>query len=308
MTAAPRAAKTKAHTVAEMPPDQAEGLRRLLAHGAVRVVTLCSGRDGVGKTSTVINLAVALARRGKYVMVIDEHAGKNNVSARLGLEVRWDLMDVIRRQKSLQEVILHGPEGIAIVPAALGVQALAELDPAGQQWLVQSFSQLPQPVDVALVDAISGSGYNALSLGLAAHEVVVVVSNQPASITDAYALIKILSQDYARQRFRILVNKVDSEQEACAIYNNMVQAAKRFLHISLDFMGYIPKDEKLRQSARIHRAVVEAFPTADSAQVFRQFADELELWPYPNDDNGRLDSFVQRLIQNSRMTAEGLRY
>ena len=213
--------------MAEFVHDQAEGLRRMLAGGGVRAVTVAGGGSGIGKTSVLINLAVALARRGKYVMIIDERADAGNVAGKLGLAPRYDLIDVINRKRRLDEVMLQGPQGIAIVPAARGVKALSGMDAAGQEWLLQAFSELSQPVDVLLVDAGSGSGANALSMSLASQEVVVVVSNQPASITEAYALIKIMNQEYARRQFRIIVNKSGSEAEARAIYDNMSHAARR---------------------------------------------------------------------------------
>ena len=280
--------------------DQAEGLRRLLAQDVVRIITVTSGRGGVGKTSAVLNLAIALARRGRRVLLLDENSGPHNLSRRLGLEPKFDLLHVLRREKSMEQIMLQGPEGIDVVPAALGVKALAGLDASSGERLVASFRQFPQPVDVVLMDAVAGIERNVLSLSLAAQEVVVVVSNQPASITDAYALIKVLSQDYAKHKFRILVNNV-AATEARAIFENMAKAACRFLDVTLDFMGHIPFDEKLKQSSRLHRLVVEAFPVAPSAVAFRQLAETLEQWPYPTTDNGRLDVFMQRLIEHTKI-------
>ena len=291
------------HTVDDVLHDQAEGLRRLLAQDVVRIITVASGRGGVGKTSAILNLAVALARRGRNVLLLDENSGKNNLSRRLGLEPNYDLLHVLHRKKTMEQIMLHGPEGIGIVPAALGVKALAGLDASSGERLVESFRQLQQPVDVVLMDAVAGIERNVLSLSLAAQEVVVVVSNQPASITDAYSLIKVLSQDYAKHKFRVLVNTV-AAAEARAIFENMAKAASRFLDVTLDFMGHIPFDEKLMQSTRLHRPVVDAFPAAPSAVAFRQLAETLEQWPYPTVDNGRLDVFMQRLIQSSRIAVE----
>lgn len=291
----------------EFAQDQAEGLRRLLAHDFVRVVTVTSGRRRAGKTSIVLNLAVALARCGKNVLVLDEQAGKGNIDAMLGLKPHFDLLHVIRREKTLDEVIMQGPEGVQIVPAAQGVRKLAQLSVAEQEWLVQSFSHLPKAVDVVLVDAVAGIAGNVLSLSLAAQEVVVVVSGEAASITDAYAMIKVLRQDYAKQRFHIVVSKAKTEGEAQAIFNNMAQAANRYLDVSLEYMGYVPLDEKLRQSARIFKPVVEAFPASPSGTAFRRLAEAVDRWPHPKDDSGRLDTFLQRLIISSRMTEQGVR-
>jgi flagellar biosynthesis protein FlhG len=293
--------------VADVLQDQAEGLRRLLAQDSVRVVTLTSGRTGVGKTNIVVNLAAALAKRGRHVLVLDEQQGKGSMETLLGLTARYDLMHVIRREKTLEEVMLRGPEGVDIVSAGNGLQVLGELGQEDQDWLVQSFRQLSKTVDVVLVDAIAGVASNVLPLSLASQEIVIVVSPHPSSIKDAYALIKVLNQNFAIHRFHILVSKVKNEQEARALYDNMAEVAVRFLNVSLDFMGYVPFDEKLRQAARICRSVVEAFPVAESAKAFRDLAETMEQWPYPSGEGGRLEAFMQRLIQSSRMAAAGFR-
>ncbi|MGD9786933.1 MAG: AAA family ATPase [Sulfuricellaceae bacterium] len=288
----------------EFHADQAEGLRRLLNRNFVRVVTVTAGREGVGKTQAVINLATALARRGRKVMVFDEQSGRNNLEHALGLPGRYDLLDVVRRERCLEDILLPGPQGVEIVPAARGVKALAELTPAEQEWLVQSFNTLSGSVDVVLIDAVAGLAGHALSLTLAAQEVVITLSQDPASITDAYALIKRLSRDYAKQRFRILVSKVRETGEGEAIFKNFAATAQRFLGTKILFLGEVPFEEPLRQAARLRQPVVDAFPTSDSAAAFRRLAEAVDEWPYPQDDNSRLDSFMQRLIMNSRLTAE----
>jgi flagellar biosynthesis protein FlhG len=284
--------------------DQAEGLRRLLARDFVRVVTVSSGRGGIGKRSLVINLAAALARRGKNVMILDERLGPGVKGNPMGFDPRYDLMDVIRRRKTLEEVIVEGPEGVALVPAAAGLQAVGEMGPDDRKRLAESFEHLPNKVDVVLVDTVPGIGGNVLSLSLASQEVVVVVSGLPNSITDAYALIKVLNKNFARRHFHILVSKA-AEEEAASVFNNMSQVAKRFLNVNLDFMGYVPADEMFRKAAIIRKPVVEAFPDAESARALRNLAEVMEQWPYPKRDGGRLDAFVQLLSQSSRMAAEG---
>lgn len=293
--------------MADVPQDQAEGLRRLLARDTVRVVTLTSGRAGVGKTSIVVNLAAALAKRGRRVLVLDEQQGKGSMETLLGLTARYDLMHVIRREKTLDEVMLRGPEGVDIIAAGNGLRALGELGPEDQDGLVQSFRHLSKTVDVVLVDAIAGVASHVLPLSLASQEIVIVVSPHPSSIKGAYALIKVLNQNFAMHRFHILASKIRDEQEARALHDNMAEVAVRFLDVSLDFMGYVPFDEKLGQAARICRPVVEAFPSAESARALRDLAETMERWPQPSGEEGRLEAFMQRLIQSSRMAAGGFR-
>ncbi|MGE5027789.1 MAG: AAA family ATPase [Betaproteobacteria bacterium] len=293
--------------MADVAQDQAEGLRRLLARDSVRVVTLTSGRAGVGKTGIVANLAVALAKRGRRVLVLDEQQGAGRMESLLGLTAQYDLMHVIRREKTLSDVMLQGPEGVGIVSAGKGLRVLAGLGKEDQDWLVQSFRQLSKSVDVVLVDAVAGIASNVLPLSLASQEIVIVVSQLPSSITDAYALIKVLNQNFAIRRFHILASKVQDREEAHGLFSNMAKVAERFLDVSLDFMGYVPLDEKMKQSIRIRRPVVDAFPVAVSAKAIRSLAESLEQWPYPTNGDGCLESFMQRLIQSSRMAAEGFR-
>lgn len=293
--------------VADVSQDQAEGLRRLLARDSVRVVTLTSGRAGVGKTCIVANLAVALAKRGRRVLVLDEQQGEGRLESLFGLSAQYDLMHVIRREKTLGDVMLRGPEGVGIVSAGKCLRVLAGLGQEDQDWLVQSFSQLSKSVDVVLVDAVAGIVGNVLPFSLASQEIVIVVSPHPSSITDAYALIKVLNQNFAIHRFHILASKVQGAAEARGLFSNMAEVAERFLDVSLDFMGYAPLDDKLKHSTRICRAVVDAFPVAASAKAIRSLAEVLEQWPQPSGENGHLEAFMQRLIQSSRMAAEGFR-
>lgn len=290
--------------MAEIVQDQAEGLRRLFARDFVRVITVAGGKVSVGKTHVVINLAISLARRGKRVLVLDSQHGRGNLDAQLGVKPRYNLTHVIRRERTLEEVMIEGPHGIGIIQAAQGLKSLAGLDAEDQNWLVHSFSQLSQPLDVVLVDA--GAAATQSSLSLASQEIIIVVSGHHDSITDAYGLIKSLSRNFAKRHFHILVNKVESEHEARAVYANMAQVAGRFLEVTLDFMGFVPFDEKLKRAALLFRPIAEAFPATEVALAFKEMAEAVDQWPYPPGDSGRIESFMQRLIVSSRLTQEAL--
>jgi len=287
--------------------DQAEGLRRLLARDALRIITVASATAGVGKTSSVVNLAVALARAGREVLILDESPRRSNVSDTLGVNARFDLLDVISRNRTLEQVLVAGPEGISVLPAARGVACLAKLDRDDQDRLIDCFSRLPHPVDVVLVDTATGSSGRMLPVSLAAQDVVLVLSRTTASITDNYALIKTMSLQYAKRHFRILVNKVHSEREARTIFVNMAQAAKRYLSVSLDYIGCIPPDDKLQRATALCTSVVEAFPAAPSATGFRRAADEVMCWSRQAvQTEESIENFMQRLIQSSRLGAASI--
>lgn len=286
--------------------DQAEGLRRLLASDALRIVTVASATSGVGKTSTVINLAVALARAGREVLILDGSPRRGNVSDTLGINARFDLLDVINRDRTLEQVLMTGPEGISVLPAAHGIARLAGLNRDGQERLIGCFGKLPNPVNVVLVDTAAGNSGKALPASLAAQDVMLVLSRTNSSITDNYALIKTMSLQYAKRHFRILVNKAHSEREARTLFFNMEQAAKRYLSVSLDYIGFIPPDDKLERATALCKPVVEAFPAAPSATGFRRVAAEMMGWSRQAETEESMENFMQRLIQSSRLGAASI--
>lgn len=290
--------------MAEFVADQAEGLRKLLGRDFVRILTLTSSKVGVGKTTAVLNLAVALARAGKNVMILDENPGKGNLNAMLGNRGVPDLLDVARLGKSLDEVTISGPQGISIVQAS---QGLADLSEAAQVKLIDCMSHIAKPVDIVLVDTVAGSPSHLLSLSLSAQEIVVVLSSEGSSITDAYALIKMMNLHYAKRHFRILVNKAKHAEEARTVFDNMANVAKRYLAISLDYMGYVPLDAQLRQASRLKGSVIEAFPLAASSSSFRNIADSVVRWPCPQQSEMSLGDFLQHMIHGSRLSAANIR-
>lgn len=272
----------------------------------VRVIAVASGKGGVGKTNVVANLAIAFAKSGKKVMVLDADLGLGNLDVLLDLAPRFNLGHVVRAEKTLQEVMVEGPHGIAVVPAASGIQAMAELDLRAQAALIQSFSELTMPLDVLLIDTAAGISSSVMTFSLAAQEIIVVISNEPTSITDAYALIKVLSRDYGHRRFRLLANMVHDAQEGRALYSKIAQVADRYLDVSLDFMGIIPFDPKLRRAVQFQRAVVDAFPNTPASLAFSRLSATVERWPRPVGSGGRLEFFMERLIAGSQALLDPL--
>ncbi|HQT25243.1 MAG TPA: AAA family ATPase [Burkholderiales bacterium] len=281
--------------------DQAEGLRRLLGRDFVRIVTLTSSRDGVGKTTATLNLATALANAGKSVMILDENPGKSNLADQLHRDSAGDILDVARHGKPLEEVMLTGPERIVILQASRGVQELADLSEPEQQRLIDCMRNIAKPADVVLVDTAAGSPGHLLSLTLDSQEIVVVLSPEGSAVTDAYALIKMMNLQYGKRHFRILVNKVKSGEEGRAVFESMSAVARRFLAVTLDFMGHVPFDGSLLQASNLGRPVVEAFPLAEASSSFRHIADAVIRWPCSQQMN--MGDFLNRLIQSSRLSA-----
>ena len=178
--------------------DRAAGLRRGAKGHAVRVMAVTSGKGGVGKTNVSVNLAAAMINNGKDVMLLDADLGLANIDVLLGLNPTYNLAHVLNGSRSLEEVIVKGPGGLKIIPAASGIKNMANLSPAEHAGLIKAFSELSDRLDVLVVDTAAGISDSVISFTRACQEVIVVVCDEPASITDAYALIKVLSRDYGQ--------------------------------------------------------------------------------------------------------------
>ena len=278
--------------------DQAEGLRRMNQARPTRVIAITGGKGGVGKTTLSVNLAVSLAESGQGVMLFDADLGLANVDVLLGLHSHYNLSHVIKGERTLEEVILEGPAGIRIVPAASGTQQMAELSPAEHAGLIQAFSTLSTVPETLIIDTAAGISDNVISFTRAAQEVVVVVCDEPSSITDAYALMKVLSTEHAVARFHVVSNMTHSVDEGRNLYAKMTRVADRFLDVTLDYLGGIPHDDYLRKAIRRQRPVVLAYPRSRSAQAFKQLARKIESWPVDTGISGRLQFFFERLVRN----------
>ncbi len=279
--------------------DQASGLRRIVKRNPVRVIAVTGGKGGVGKTNVSVNLATALASSGKRVMLLDADLGLANVDVLLGLQAKYNLSHVISGERGLEEIILSGPEGLQIVPASSGIKSMTDLSPAEHVGLIRAFSGLSNDIDVLLIDTAAGIADSVTSFTRAAQEVVMVVCDEPASITDAYALIKVLNRDHGVFRFRILANMTHSLQEGRELYAKLMKVTDRFLDVTIDYMGCVPYDEYLRKAIQKQKTVVEAYPRSKSAIAFKNLAGKADKWPVPSMAGGHLEFFVERLIQAS---------
>jgi len=265
----------------------------------VQVIAITGGKGGVGKSNVAVNLAMCLSAKGKKVMLFDADLGLANVDVLLGIYPKRNLMDVINDECSLDDIILDGPGGIKIVPASSGVKNMAQLSPTQHAGLIRAFSELKMAIDVLIVDTAAGISDSVVSFCQASQEVVVVVCDEPASMTDAYGLIKLLNQDYGLYRFRILSNMANSAQQARSVYDKIVKVTDRFLDVTLDYIGHIPYDENVLKAIKKQRAVVEAYPRSKAGLAFKTLADKVGKWPVPKTAGGHLEFFVERFVQGN---------
>ena len=201
----------------------------------VQVIAVTGGKGGVGKTSVSINLSVALAQMGRRVALLDADLGLANIDVLLGLSAKHNLENVLAGTHDLKEVMLTGPGGIRIIPASSGTQRMAQLGAAEHAGLIHAFSELAEQIDVLIIDTAAGITDSVVSFVRAANEVLVVVCDEPSSITDAYALIKLLNRDYGLTRFRVLASMTRSPQEGQSLFNKLLQVSERFLDATLQF-------------------------------------------------------------------------
>ncbi|WP_306605957.1 cellulose synthase operon protein YhjQ/BcsQ [Azonexus sp.] len=294
--------------MADFRVDQAAGLRRLLGTAGLQVITFVAGCEGVGRSVTIANLGVALARLGREVLIIDEHSSSDDISASFGMAATHDLLNVVQRESSLAQVLLRPMAGLSILPAAKAARKLGRMSLPQQQTLVDAMSGLERSIDVILVDASMAHPNGFSPFGLVSQETVVVLSGSGASITEAYSLIKKVSQAFSRRHFRILVNKVRSVTDARSIYENIAQVATQRGIATLDYAGAIPLDESLRLAAQLCRPVLFQAPESPAASAFRDLAADLQYWQQSPGEQGGVEYFLQQLLHLSqRITPKVLR-
>ena len=243
---------------------------------ATQVIAVTSGKGGVGKTNVVANLGYALTRLNKRVLIVDADIGLANLDVILGFSPRYNLQHVLSGEKAISEVVIAGPGGMKILPASSGIQELSELTKAQKLCLLSELETLSQETDIILIDTSAGISSNVMYFNFAAMEKVVVVTNEPTSLTDAYALIKVLSHKYHQKRFKVLVNSARSEAEANRIYRNLGLVVDQFLGSpSLDYLGWIPYDRMVPSAIRQQQAVLQRYPDTPASKSLVELARKL---------------------------------
>jgi flagellar biosynthesis protein FlhG len=276
------------------------------SQGPVQVVAVTGGKGGTGKTNIAVNLSQALANDGYRTLLLDADLGMANVDVMLGLAVSHTLADVVNGTCRLEDIMVSLGDNLQVIPAASGIKQLADMGQQECAGLVRAFSDLKQPIDFLLVDTATGISESVASFCRAATEVLVVVCNEPASLRDSVAQIRLFSSEYGVTRFRILANRVETAYEAQDLFQQVISQFKDNHSPQLSYAGYIPNDENLRKAVSQHKVVVDAFPRSRAAMAFKNLASRIAVWPQPGRAGGHIEFFVERLIGNENMEMEAM--
>ena len=264
-----------------------------------QVITVTSGKGGVGKTNVVTNLAIALSRAGKRVLVLDADLGLGNIDVLLGLTPKYTLEHVLSGARSLSDIMLQGPSGIRILPASSGLSQLTALTEPQHLILQAELEQVSHLIDILLIDTGAGISSNVTFFAAAAQSIIVVVSPEPTSLTDAYALMKVLLRQYRERKFHVLVNLAKSPNEAARVFAKLEVAASRFLQISIDYLGAVPLDDYLPMAVTQQRAVLDRYPQAPSSRAFLSLTETVDRLAVPELPKGTVQFFWQQLLRTT---------
>lgn len=248
----------------------------------IRVISVTSGKGGVGKSNVVANLAMALAAQGKKVLIVDADLGVGNLDVLLGLSPQYNLNHVLSGEKSLPEIIVDVTPNIKLIPAGSGVQEYTSLGQHEKLKLLDELDMLEESFDIMIIDTEAGISENVTYFTVAAQEILVVVTPEPTSITDVYALIKLLATRYSEHHFKVLINMARDSEDALEVFRKLANVAGRFLDISLDYLGCVVRDDRLIEAVKKQKAIYELYPESDASNCFTTLA--------------------KRVIENSRQT------
>jgi flagellar biosynthesis protein FlhG len=259
---------------------------------SVRTLAIASGKGGVGKSNLAANLAVALGERGARVLLLDADFAQANLDLLLGLHPRFDLQHVVSGEKTLEEIVVPGPNGVRLVPASSGSPELAELDDFTRECLLRNIGLLDDEVDLVLIDTATGVSQHVTSFCRSADDVLVICTPELPAFSDAYGLIKLLHAQGLARAPHLLVNQAGSAEEAEETAHRIRLVARRFLHLELEYWGAVPFDAAVPRAVRLQEPVVTAFPNSPAAAAYRALAERL--WPSPDPDE-RVHPHPERL-------------
>ena len=286
--------------------DQAQNLREFVRQHqrGARVLAVTSGKGGVGKTNASINLAIALAAKGKTVSVLDADLGLANVEVLLGLNSLYNLQHVITGERSMVDVLTQAPGGINVVPGSSGIARLADMGPKARENVLGGLEELQQSSDFIIIDTMAGIGQNAVAFAAAADEILLVTTPEPSSIVDAYAMIKTVYQVRDDAVFRLIVNMALNEAQARAVATKMSQVAQQFLGRKISYLGYIPRDPHVAQAVMQSVPFSLRYPSCSATKSIQTLATRIEQQRLDQPGTSRA-GFFRRIAENLGLASNG---
>ncbi len=265
----------------------------------VRMMSVTSGKGGVGKTNITANLAYLLAKTNRKAMILDADAGLANIDVILGINSHYNLYHVLSGERMLSETLVEGPGGIKILPSASGIPEMTDLSRGQKLTLIDELNSLNRLFDYILIDTGAGISSNVTYFNMAAREIIVVTSPEPTALTDAYALIKVLYQRHAKKRFRLIVNMVRNSFEAKEVYERLSNATDQFLNLTIEYLGHVLLDEKVRQAVLQQKAVAEIYPNSPSAKCLAAIAEKICSEAILDNEDCGINFFWEKIIDKN---------
>lgn len=266
----------------------------------MRVIAVTGGKGGIGKTTLSVNLAIAMAKLQKKVMLFDADLGLANVDVLLGLNPAHNISDFLTGTCALNEVCMTGPHGLKIIPSSSGIQKFVELSVFESAELIRSFSVLSDQLDYLFIDMASGISTQVIDFTHAAQDILIIVCNDPSSLMDSYAIMKILHQKYARSRFGVVVNNVLNQREGFDVFSHFQAASSKFINVNMNYLGFVPQDDYVHLAARERNAVVDQFPQSDAAKAISNVAHNISEWHDERMIPGGIHFFFDRFIHHQQ--------
>lgn len=260
-----------------------------------RVIAITSGKGGVGKTHTTINLGLALTKMGKRVLLLDADLGLANINVLLGFHTATNVADVLGGKADLEQIIYHHPSGLDIIPASSGISELTDLRDDERLHLLSAVDDLAYAYDYLFIDTAAGIGDNVLYFNNAAEQVIVLIDEEPTSITDAYAVIKVLSTRCGVKRFQVLVNRADGDGRSA--FGQLASASGKFLDVSMTYLGAVQEDSAVIDATRAQRPFYELYPSSRASLDIARVAKKLTGDETPRNARGGMQFFFRALVQ-----------
>jgi flagellar biosynthesis protein FlhG len=263
-----------------------------------RVISISSGKGGVGKTNIVANLGYAFCKLGKKVLIVDADFGLGNIDVLLGLTPKYNLLHVITGEKNLEEITIEGPGEMVILPASSGIDELTNLDKEQRYKILSELEKQTKNFDIILIDTAAGISKNVTYFNAASQETIIIVSPEPTSITDAYALMKVLSLKYNQKNFSLLVNMADNTSEGKKVYNQLKMVSDRFLEIHINYIGSVTSETSVIKCVKSQKLFTEIYPETSSSKNVEKIAKHI-LKNIPKEiPSGNNNFFWDKVVDN----------